>query len=132
MLAGPARPPGEAVLLAGSRRYELQIAATPAQQELGLGDRASLPAGSGMLFAYRTSGTRCFWMKGMRFPLDIIWLSARDEVISVQRDVLPKSYPSTYCSVSEDVVELGAGQAQMAGIKVGQVLSLELPGRPRS
>ena len=129
---GGATPPDEAVLVAGSRRYDLQLATTQAQQEAGLGDRPTLAPGAGMLFVYRTPGSRCFWMKGMRFALDMIWLSPRDEVVSVQPDVVPKSFPSVYCAVSQDVVELGAGQAQVAGIKVGRVVRLEMPSRPPS
>lgn len=129
--AGPssatAVPRGDAVLIAGSHRYYLQLAVTPAQQELGLGDRVKLPLDNGMLFVYHSSGTRCFWMKGMRFALDMIWLSPGDEVVSVQPDVSPRSYPSAYCAQSQDVVELNAGQARIAHIVVARVVKLEMP-----
>jgi uncharacterized protein len=129
--AGPSSaslpPRGDAVLIAGSHRYYLQLAVTPAQQELGLGDRVKLPLDNGMLFVYHSSGTRCFWMKGMRFALDMIWLSPADEVVSVQPDVLPKSYPSAYCTVAQDVIELDAGQARFAGIVLDRVVRLEMP-----
>jgi hypothetical protein len=119
-------PSGDAVLTAGSHRYFLQLALTSAQQARGLGYRARLPVSSGMLFVFPLSGTRCFWMKGMRFALDIIWLSPSDEVVTVHRDLLPKD-PSIYCAVSQDVVELDAGQAHAAGIDVGRVVGLEMP-----
>jgi len=129
--AGPSgatsAPRGDAVLIVGSHRYYLQLAVTPAQQELGLGDRAKLPPDHGMLFVYYSSGTRCFWMKGMKFALDMIWLSSADEVVSVQRDLSPKSYPSAYCSLAQDVIELDAGQAHFAGIVVNRVVKLEMP-----
>ena len=89
---------GEAVLVAGGHRYDLQEARTPAEQALGLGGRASMPASSGMLFAYSSTADRCLWMKRMRFPLDMIWLSSQGAVISVQPDVSPKTYPSAYCA----------------------------------
>jgi uncharacterized membrane protein (UPF0127 family) len=118
-------PKGDAVLIAGARRYELQVATTPAQQRLGLGDRLRVPASSGMLFVFRSSGPRCLWMKGMRFALDMIWLSPADKVISLQEDVPVKA--PVYCAVAEDLVELDAGQAQVAGIRVGRLLKLEMP-----
>ena len=122
-------PTGEAVLTAGSHRYFLQLAVTSAQQARGLGYRARLPVSSGMLFVFPLSGTRCFWMRGMRFALDIIWLSPSDEVVTVHRDLLPED-PSIYCAVAEDVVELDAGQAHAAGISVGRFVRLEnVPGR---
>jgi uncharacterized protein len=116
---------GDAVLIVASQRYYLQLAVTPAQQQLGLGDRAKLPLDQGMLFVYHSTTTRCFWMKGMRFALDMIWLSQTDKVMSVQPDVSPRSYPSAYCTVAEDVVELDAGQAHFAGIVVDRVVKLE-------
>jgi uncharacterized protein len=123
-----AAPPerADAVLIAGSHRYYLQLATTPAQQALGLGGRTRMPADRGMLFVFHTSANECFWMKGMRFALDIIWLSPEDDVVSVEADLLPK-YTSVYCSVAEDVVELNAGQARAAGIKVGRVVKLDVP-----
>jgi uncharacterized membrane protein (UPF0127 family) len=129
--AGPSRaisvPRGNAVLIVGSHRYYLQLAVTPGQQELGLGGRPKLPLDDGMLFLYHSSATRCFWMKGMKFALDMVWLSSADEVVSVQPNVSPKSYPSAYCTVAQDVVELDAGQARLAGIVVDRVVKLEMP-----
>jgi uncharacterized membrane protein (UPF0127 family) len=120
-------PSATAVLIAGERRYELEVATSAAQQQLGLGGRASLPATRGMLFVFSSSAEHCFWMKGMQFALDIIWLKADDKVVSVEAHLLPKSYPSAYCAVSEDVVELNAGQAQAAGIAVGRAVKLDMP-----
>lgn len=119
-------PHGEAVLVAGGHQYHLEQATTPAQQALGLGGRASMPASSGMLFAYNSTADRCLWMKRMRFPLDMIWLSSQGEVISVQPDVSPKTYPSAYCAFAQDVIELDAGQARAAGIEVNHVLTLDV------
>jgi uncharacterized protein len=119
--------PADAVLTAGDHHYDLEMATTTAQQELGLGDRASLPLGHGMLFVFASSAEHCFWMKDMRFALDIIWLTPHDKVVLVEAHLLPKSYPSAYCAVSEDVVELNAGQAQAAGIAVGRAVRLDTP-----
>ena len=117
-----ARP---AVLIAGARRYELQLATTPAEQQRGLAGRARLLSSSGMLFVYRSSAERCFWMKGMRFRLDIIWLSPADKVVSLQPDA-PVQSP-VFCATSQDVVELPGGQAKLAGIEVGRTVKLEMP-----
>ena len=106
-----------ALLVAGSKRYDLQVATTPALQHLGLGNRASLSDHAGMLFVSSTPGERCFWMKNMRFSIDILWLSPADKVVSLQRDVPIRS--PVYCASAQDVVELNAGQAKAAGIEIG-------------
>ena len=117
-------PPSPAVLIAGGRHYELQLATTAAEQQRGLSGRARLPASSGLLFVYRASAERCFWMKGMRFRLDIIWLSSADKVVSLQADA-PVQSP-VFCATSQYVVELVGGQAKLAGIEVGRTVKLEM------
>lgn len=86
-----------------------------------------MPADDGMLFVFPSVAEHCFWMKGMRFSLDIIWLSSHDKVVLVEPHLLPQSYPSAYCADSGDVVELNAGQARAAGIAVGRPVKVELP-----
>ena len=67
---------------------DVEIAESQAEQRMGLGNRFSLPEGSGMLFIYRRPGERIFWMKRMHFPIDIIWL-LQNKVVHVERDVQP-------------------------------------------
>lgn len=42
--------------------------------EVGLAGRADLGEGRGMLFVMPDDDFQRFWMKGMQFPLDIIWI----------------------------------------------------------
>jgi uncharacterized protein len=111
-------------LRSGARRYTLQIATTPVQQHLGLGDRASLPRDEGMLFVFDRPGTQCFWMKDMHFPLDMIWLSGNKRIGYIKANISPATYPHVFCpSVpAQYVIELNAGQAAQAGMHTGEVL----------
>ncbi|MFH0828625.1 MAG: DUF192 domain-containing protein [Candidatus Kerfeldbacteria bacterium] len=52
-----------------------EVARTPEEQSRGLSGRASLADGTGMLFVYDTPGIHQFWMNGMKFPLDFIWIN---------------------------------------------------------
>jgi uncharacterized membrane protein (UPF0127 family) len=112
-------------LLLGSHKYSLIIAKTPASQEKGLGDRNSLPQNQGMLFAYQGQALYCFWMKDMRFSLDMIWVNSDKKVVYIKQDVSPNSYPKAFCSpnLAEYVIELNAGQVQAAGIYTGEHLN---------
>lgn len=58
----------------GDQRLTVELAATPESRARGLGYRQGLAPGTGMLFIFPESGERSFWMKGMRFCLDIIWI----------------------------------------------------------
>ena len=57
------------------RTFRIEIADTAAKRELGLGERDSLAADAGMYFPLGAAQRWMFWMKGMRFPIDIIWLN---------------------------------------------------------
>jgi uncharacterized membrane protein (UPF0127 family) len=71
------------------------IADNALNRELGLSGRRSLAEDSGMLFVFEKEGRYGFWMKGMRLPLDIIWLNKDKQVIYVKRDLQP--CVSSYC-----------------------------------
>lgn len=118
--------PATASLRAGGKTINLQIAATEAAQEQGLGGRRSMSDNQGMLFTFDQPNRQCFWMKDMRFPLDIIWLNSAKQVVYLRADVSPKTYPEKFCpsSPARYVIELNAGQAAQLDIRSGQTLQL--------
>ena len=65
----------------------LEFPRTPEQFARGLGERDQLAPETGMLFLFPTPGRYAFWMKGMRFPLDIVFL--RDGVVTQIASRLP-------------------------------------------
>ena len=117
-------PKDTVILQAGGLRYTLRISSTPQEQHLGLGKRSSLPEDQGMLFAFDTAATQCFWMKDMHFPLDIIWVSSDKKVDYIMNAVSPTTYPHVFCPKipAKYVIELNAGQAKRASIHTGGVL----------
>ena len=52
----------------------VELAYQPAETSRGLGYRAGLAPGTGMLFLFTEPAPRSFWMKGMQFCIDIIWI----------------------------------------------------------
>lgn len=68
------------VIIGGNTVY-VDIARTPQEQQRGLSGRANLPKDHGMLFIFRTKGYYPFWMKDMRFPIDIIWIADNQVVL---------------------------------------------------
>jgi uncharacterized membrane protein (UPF0127 family) len=103
----------------------LEVADTVAARDKGLGGRASLPANHGMLFTYGTEDIRCFWMKGMHFSLDMLWVGADKRLRFVQSDVSPNTYPQSFCPPvpAQYVIELDAGQVAQSGLRIGQKLN---------
>ena len=110
----------------GGQTYTLQVADTPEKQELGLGQRDNLGPRTGMLFSYAEPAMdRCFWMKDMRFSIDIIWLDASKRIVKIEPSLSPATYPKTYCpsQPAQYVIELNAGQVHDLGLQTGQQLS---------
>ena len=103
----------------------LEYADTPAQQEKGLGGRDTLPAEQAMLFRFKEAAQQCFWMKDMRFSLDIIWLDAAKKVVHIEPDLSPATYPRDYCPAepAQYVLEANAGTTQAFHLKVGDSIS---------
>ena len=71
------------MLTISGKQYQLEVAATDHEKSQGLGGRIGMARNHGMLFQYANQGVRCFWMKDMHFPLDIIWLNAQNQVIKI-------------------------------------------------
>ncbi len=109
-----------------------ELADDPAEQSLGLGDRDGLMPGTGMLFAFPDARPRSFWMYGMRFCLDIIWIedgvvtgaakSVCPSPIGTDVEDLPRFSspgPATH------VLEVPAGFVDEHGLGVGAVVEFE-------
>lgn len=63
-----------AEILVGDTPLTVELARRPEETSLGLGYRNGLEDGTGMLFMFPDPSERTFWMKGMRFCLDIVWI----------------------------------------------------------
>lgn len=83
----------------GGQEINVRVVDESKERELGLSYFKSLPQDQGMLFLFDKPGVYPFWMKGMNFPLDIIWLKRGQDggyrVIYVASNVLPDSYPNS-------------------------------------
>lgn len=104
------------------QRISLEVADTPRKQEKGLGDRDSLAWHHGMYFEYEQPAFYAFWMKGMRFSIDIVWL--RDgRIVDLDANVPfekggngPTLRPSV---LADAVLEVPAGYSAANGWQVG-------------
>ena len=63
----------------------VELATTSATRTLGLGYRDGLEPDHGMLFVFPFKAPQTFWMKGMRFCLDIIWITDGQIVGATER-----------------------------------------------
>lgn len=116
------------VVTVGQRDIRVEIAETFDAKTLGLSYRDSLPEDGGMLFIYSKPSAQMFWMHGMRFPLDIVFIRDR-RVIQVASDVPSPSSPDDAPAIvqskepADQVLEINAGKAKEWGIVEGSNVS---------
>lgn len=112
----------------------LAIADTMTARVQGLSGHTKLASDEGMLFVFPIAYKYSFWMKDMKFPLDMIWIKD-STVVSVSENVpipapgqsmlsLPNYYPA---SAVDKVLEIDAGLAGQYGIKAGDTVEITLP-----
>jgi uncharacterized protein len=113
------------VLRVNNTTYLLKISSTKSQLINGLSDTQALPQNTGMLFILPNLDYQCFWMKGMKFNLDIIWLNSEKKVIKIEQNLSPSTYPNNYCpsSFARYVLEMNSGFIKTNKIRLGQVLN---------
>lgn len=99
----------------------------------GLGGYGSLPDNRGMLFVFQQPGLYGFWMKDMLISIDIIWISAENQVVHVETAQPEPGVPDSQLTVyrpgapSLYVLEVRAGLAAEKGVQVGDEAQIELP-----
>lgn len=114
-------------ILVRGQQFKAEIADTPQKMTLGLGERDALCEQCGMLFVFPEKETPSFWMKGMRFSLDIIWFDSEDgQIVHIEKSI-PADSKEIYASPekADRVLEINAGMAEKHGIKVGDTVTLE-------
>ncbi len=63
-----------AEITVGGVPLTVKLAYLLADTSLGLGYREGLAPGTGMLFLFEGPAPRTFWMRGMQFCIDIVWI----------------------------------------------------------
>lgn len=102
--------------------FAIETVSDEEKRERGLSGRESLDPDSGMLFSFDKEGVYSFWMKDMRFPIDIIWLKD-NTVVDINQNI---SYQSKNIYSSKEkvdkVLELNSNDASRCEIKAGSRL----------
>ena len=115
------------------QRVVAEVARTAEEQRRGLGGRDGLAPGTGMLFPYTEARRMAFWMKGMRFDIDIVWIR-EGRIVDFSRfvpapragasimDALPTVEPK---EPADTVLEVVAGTVNARGWQVGDAVRFD-------
>lgn len=104
----------------------LLVADTEESRIRGLSGISSMKEDTALLFVFDRPGYYGIWMKDMLFSLDIIWLDENFEVIHIEKNVSPDTYPKTFSAqkMSSFVIEANTGFCEKNDIFVGKKLLL--------
>lgn len=118
----------QGIVILPGQTIKVEIASTISARERGLAGRENLVPGRGMLFVFPKRGYHAFWMKGMKFPIDIIWIDGNKIVDIAPRALAPEDgeEPRVYRPRGEAnfVLEARAGSAAMLGWKIGDEVTI--------
>ena len=116
-------PQARTCLKVDGKCFELEVADDDEERMKGLSGRASLPADQGMLFIFGQPEEQCFWMKDMKFGIDMVWTDRQKKILKIQENVSPETYPDSFCeNDTQYVLEFNQGFAARYGLKVGTTL----------
>lgn len=119
-LAAPKLETVEVVSGRGRTRFQVEIAATQAEQARGLMFRKSLAPDRGMLFTYRRPQPAAYWMKNTLIPLDILYIRPDGTILSIVRNARPHDEtPLPSGGMVLGVLEIAGGRAAQLGILPG-------------
>lgn len=120
------------VVVIGNGKINAEIADTQEKRNKGLSGRDNIASDSGMLFIFNKQDKYPFWMKGLNFSLDFIWIKG-DFVVDFLQNV-PKPLPNQtdqsltiYASKMpiDKVLEVPAGTINLLDIKIGDKIKIE-------
>ncbi|NIM91757.1 MAG: hypothetical protein GTO17_12520 [Candidatus Aminicenantes bacterium] len=108
-----------------------ELALTDKERQEGLMFREKIDWDQGMLFVFKREGIHSFWMKNMRFPIDILWLDREKRIVHLEIDVPPCTKdPCPSYSTSNSalfVLELKAGSVARHRLKLYDKIEFVLP-----
>jgi uncharacterized protein len=79
----------KALVFIGDQIIYADVADTVLKKRKGLAGRSYMGVNEGMLFTFKETGYYSFWMKGMRIPIDVVWISD-GKIVGFEERVMPE------------------------------------------
>ena len=116
--------------LPSGKVMQTEVMVSDEDRAMGLMFRDSLPQDHALLFIFEDLDFHAIWMKNCKFPIDIVWLDEKREVVHVASGVPPckKDPCPTYQPLRRAayVVEMNSGAAKKNQVKTGATVAFNL------
>lgn len=108
-----------------------ELAVSDDERAQGLMFREKIGEDQAMLFIFEEENIHSFWMKNMRFAIDILWLDRQRRIVHIENQVPPCSAdpcPSyTPAAPAAFVLEVQAGFVEKHGLRLYDRVDFILP-----
>jgi uncharacterized membrane protein (UPF0127 family) len=111
----------DAQVKVSGKTFDVELPKNPEAFAKGLAGRPCITDTEGMLFSFKQPGQYPFWMKGMKFPIDIIWIGADHRVTAVEVNESPSTYPDKFVNQkpAQYVLEIKANLSRQLKVEIG-------------
>ena len=102
------------------KTLDIEFAETEYETQTGLMYRHMMESHQAMLFIFKKEQPRSFYMKNTEFPLDIIYINKKKEIVRIQKNAKPFDESSLPSDVdAQFVLEINAGLSDTWFIEIG-------------
>lgn len=105
----------------------VKIAESKEARLAGLSTIKKIESNQGLLLKFSTDNYWSIWMRGVNYPIDVLWLDKDMKVVYMVENMRPESYPRSYkpTKASRYVLELHDGYIKENSIKKGMVAKIK-------
>ncbi len=111
------------------KKIKAEVADTFEERTKGLSGRENLAKNEGMIFVFEKPDIYPFWMKEMKFSIDIIWVNDKKIVEIVKSAPTPESTGQIANfnpkAAADIVLEVNAGFCDKNDIKIGDAVEIK-------
>lgn len=111
--------------------FKIEVAKTDQQKETGLAKYKKINNDFGMYFLFDSPDYYAFWMKNMKFPIDIIYIY-KDRIVDIftnvknPKDDLEQLKIYKPKSIADSVLEINAGLSIKYNFKIGDSVKINI------
>lgn len=108
-------------------QFDTYVSVSDSEKEKGLSVFNKIKTNEAMIFIFDTPKKYSFWMKGMKFPIDMVWLDQDKKIVDIKKDVAVATYPELFAPSSDAlyVLEFVSGTMDNLNIKIGEACSFD-------
>jgi len=123
----PFKPTQKATIAKHS--FKVKVAESEGEKEIGLSQTRKMPNNYAMIFPFGKDGYYSFWMRNMKFPIDIIYIN-NNKIVKIFPNVNPPKNNEplrVYVSdnPSDTVLEINGGLSEKYKFKQGDAIALQ-------